>query len=109
MGRLALGRLDCKCLGGARLAALGALFCLSWGRAFAPLPSPGEQWVLQATPTSAGVVYPGPLVLAQEVAGATYANQGDREAEMRMWAAHEARCVLVTVCLHCLGPAEGAF
>lgn len=77
MGRLALGRLDCKCLGGAETGSSWCTVCLSWGRAFAPLPSPGEQWVLQATP-SAEVVVPWALVLAQEVAGATYAKQGDR-------------------------------
>ena len=35
-------------------------------------------------------------------------QNGDGEAEMRMWAAHEACCVLVTAFLDCLGPTEGA-
>lgn len=66
-----------------RPAAFSALFCLTWGPAFPPLPSPGEQWFLQLTHRSAWVVYSGPLVLAHEVARATCAKQGNGGVEMR--------------------------
>ena len=35
-------------------------------------------------------------------------QNGDGDTEMRMWAAHEACCVLLRALLDCLGPTEGA-